>query len=88
LISYKNFHIVIKSILEDNHFNIEEYQDKYYFKKKIQEYFPRFSDEIIFSAIDSYIKNNSSRLRRQKSIQALSEKLYHGALSCYEGRIA
>jgi hypothetical protein len=88
LISYKNFHIAIKTIVEENHFNIEEYQDKYYFKKKVQEYFPQFSDEIIFSAIESYNKNNSSDLRRQKSLQVLSEKLYKGVLSRYEGRIA
>ena len=80
--------MVIKTIIEDNHFNIEEYQDKYYFKKKVQEYFPRFSDEIIFSAIESYIKNDSSYLPRQKSLQALSEKLYSGVISCYEGRTA
>lgn len=88
MISYKNFHIVIKTIIEENHFNIEEYQDKYYFKKKIQEYFPRFSDDIIFSAIESYITNDFIRMRREKSIQALSAKLYIGVLSCYEGRIA
>ncbi len=87
LISYKNFHIVIKTIVEEYHFNIEEYQDKYYFKKKVKEYFPQFTDEIIFSAIESYNKNNSSYLRRQRSLQVLSEKLYNGVLSCYEGRI-
>jgi len=88
MISYKNFHMVIKTIIEDNHFNIEEYQDKYYFKKKVQEYFPGFSDEIIFAAIDSYIKNDSSYLHREKPLQSLSEKLYYGALTYYEGRIA
>jgi hypothetical protein len=88
MISYKNFHIVIKTILEDNHFNIEEYQDKYYFKKKVQEYFPQFSDEIIFSAIEYYNENNSSYLLRQKPLQVLSEKLYSGVLSRYERRIA
>jgi hypothetical protein len=88
MITYKNFHIVIKTIIEENHFNIEEYQDKYYFKKKVQEHFPRFSDEIIFGAIESYIKNDSSYLPKQKSLQALSEILYSGVLSCYEGRTA
>ncbi len=88
LISYKNFHIVIKTIINENHFNIEEYQDKYYFKKKLQECFPQFTDEIIFSAIETYNKNNSSFIRGQKSLQTLSERLYNGVLSRYEGRTA
>ena len=86
MIPYKDFHIAIKSIIEENLFNIEEYQDKYYFKKKVQEYFPVISDELIFSAIESFNKDVYPFLRRQKSLQELSEKLYSGVLNCYEGR--
>jgi septation ring formation regulator EzrA len=86
LISFKNFHIVIKSIIEENLFNIEEYQDKYYFKKKVQEYFPRISDEFIFTAIESFNKNAYSGLYRQRSLQELSHKLYSGVVNSYEGR--
>jgi hypothetical protein len=87
LISFKNFHIVIKTIIEENLFNIEEYQDKYYFKKKVQEYFPKISDEFIFSAIDSFNKDDYTSICGQRSLQELSEKLYSGVLNCYEGRI-
>jgi septation ring formation regulator EzrA len=87
LISFKEFHIVIKQIIEENLFNIEEYQDKYYFKKKVQEYFPRISDEYIFTAIDSFNKDDYRNLHRQRSLQGLSEKLYTGVLKYNEGRI-
>ena len=87
MISYKNFHNVIKTIIEENLLNIEEYQDKYYFKKKVQEYFPIFSDELIFSAINSFNKDAYSRLYRQRSLQLLSQKLYYGVVKGYEGGI-
>lgn len=87
LISFKEFDIVIQRIIEENLFNIEEYQDKYYFKKKVQEYFPKISDEYIFTAIDSFNNDKSRNLRRQRSLQALSEKLYTGVLKYHEGRI-
>ena len=86
MIPFKEFHIAIKSIIEENLFNIEEYQDKYYFKKKVQEYFPVIPDELIFSAIDSFNKDEYSYLRRQKPLQELSEMLYSGVISCYERR--
>ncbi len=87
MISFKNFHIVIKTIFEENLFNIEEYQDKYYFKKKVQEYFPNVSDNIIFDAIDSFNKDTSIQFQRQRPLQQLSQKLYPGIVSCYERRV-
>jgi hypothetical protein len=86
LISYKNFHIAIKSIIEENYFNIEEYQDKYYFTKKVQEFFPRIPDELIFNALNSF-NDNSSPGSVKTSIQYLTHLLYAGALKFYEGRI-
>ncbi len=87
MISYKNFHNVIKTIIEENLLNIEEYQDKYYFKKKVQEYFPKFSDDLIFSAINSFNNDAYSRFYRQRSLQLLSQKLYSGVVKGYEGGI-
>lgn len=87
MISLKDFHIVIKSIIEENLFNIDEYQDKYYFKKKVQEYFPRISDEFIFTALNSFNKDDYKLLSRQKSLQELSEKLYSGVVKYNEGRV-
>jgi hypothetical protein len=87
MISFKDFHIVIKTIIEENLFNIDEYQDKYYFKKKVQEYFPRISDEFIFTAINSFNKDDYKRLSRQRSLQELSEKLYSGVVNYNEGRV-
>jgi hypothetical protein len=86
LISYKSFHKVIKTIIEENHFNIEEYQDKYYFKKKVQEYFPNITDGLIFSAINSS-NNLYYRLVKEKPLQKLSKELYAEVLKTDEGRI-
>lgn len=85
MIPFKRFHIVIKTIIEEYHFNIEEYQDKYYFKKKVQEFFPGITDGLIFSAINSF---NSAYYCEGKEIplQKLSKKLYDGILNSYEGR--
>lgn len=86
MIPYKSFHIIIKSIIEENHFNIDEYQDKYYFKKKVQEFFPDINDGLIFSAINSF-NNEYYRISGKKSLQKLSEAIYAGVLILNEGRI-
>jgi hypothetical protein len=88
LISLKTFHIIIKAIIEENYFNIEEYQDKYYFKKKVQEFFPYLTDEFIFSTIDSFKTASYNVFHKEKTLQKLSEKLYTGVLNCYERRLA
>ncbi len=55
---------------------IEEYQDKYYFIKKIKGVFPDLSDDIIISAIDYANRQPGSFLRRKKYVNALSLKMF------------
>lgn len=43
--------ILFKNIT-DRYINVEEYQDKYYFKKEVQNIFPDLPDDIIYKAID------------------------------------
>ncbi len=38
--------------ITDKYINVDEYQDKYYFKKEVQNIFPDLPDEIIYKAID------------------------------------
>jgi len=57
---------------------LEEYQDKYYFMKQVQELFPDLSDEKIYEAIDFTRNMLSTPIRRADfvrlfSIQILNE---------------
>jgi hypothetical protein len=38
--------------IADDYLSTEEFQDKYFFKKLVQDRFPYFSDKIIYDAID------------------------------------
>lgn len=43
---------VLEEFIPNKNVNFEEYQDKYYLKKKIQEVIPGKTDEVIYKAID------------------------------------
>ncbi|OGU29502.1 MAG: hypothetical protein A2057_14045 [Ignavibacteria bacterium GWA2_35_9] len=55
---------------------IEEYQDKYYFLKKIKGIFPDLSDEKIISAIEYANRQTKSSVRKKKYVNALSLKMF------------
>jgi hypothetical protein len=55
---------------------IEEYQDKYYFLKKIKGIFPDLSDDKIISAIEYANSQTRSSLRKKKYVNALSLKMF------------
>jgi hypothetical protein len=55
---------------------IEEYQDKYYFLKKMKRIFPDLSDERIISAIDYANKETKSSVKKKKYANALSFKIF------------
>jgi hypothetical protein len=66
---------ILKQSIDEKYVYIEEYQDKYYLKKQIQELFPELSDEIIYNAIN--FANNVVKAPRNKTeyINALSSKM-------------
>jgi dsDNA-specific endonuclease/ATPase MutS2 len=55
---------------------IEEYQDKYYFFKKMKRVFPDLSDEKIISAIDYANRETKSSRKKKKYVNALSFKMF------------
>ena len=61
--------------IDQKYVRVEEYQDKYYFKKQIQELFPELSDDIIYNAIN--FANNVVKAPRKKIkyINVLSSKI-------------
>ena len=61
--------------IDQKYVRVEEYQDKYYFKKQIQELFPELSDEIVYNAIN--FANNVVKAPRKKNeyINALISKI-------------
>jgi hypothetical protein len=47
-----NIRSVLEEFIPHKNVNFEEYQDKFYLKKKIQEAIPGKTDELIYKAID------------------------------------
>lgn len=66
---------VVKTVMQIYSFNLQEYQDKYYFQKKVQEELPEFSDKEIYSAIDKFLSNNFQP--NKKSFDGLIDELFN-----------
>ena len=56
-------------------FNLQEYQDKYYFQKKVKEELPEFSDKEIYNAIDKFLSKNLQP--DKKSFDGLIDELFN-----------
>lgn len=67
---------IISDIITLEFLPIEEYQDKYYFIKKIKGFFPDLSDDKIISAIEYANRQSGSFLRKKKYVNALSLKMF------------
>lgn len=65
--------IIKKTILVYN-FNVEEYQDKYYFRKKLQEILPELDDQSIYNAINNYL--NTYKVFSNGTIDELGNEIY------------
>ena len=65
----------VDKIIKINSFNLTEYQDKYYFRKKINEIFPDIPDKDIYSAIEKIIPIYK-KFNINNSINELSNELY------------
>jgi hypothetical protein len=61
--------------IDQKYVRVEEYQDKYYFKKQIQEVFPELPDEIIYNAINFANKVVKAPRKKIKYINALCTKM-------------
>ena len=66
---------VVEKTMEINSFNLQEYQDKYYFQKKVQIELPELSDKEIYTAIDRFLSNNSQP--GKKSFNGLIDELFN-----------
>ena len=73
--SLEDFVILVKQIFKISFFKLEEYQDKYYFQKKVREIFPQFSNEEIYSAIDNSLTKEVN-LTKKDYISNVSRELY------------
>ena len=62
-------------ITQINAFNLNEYQDKFYFQKKVQQRFPEFTAMEIYSTINNLLVLSMS-YNRKNFIKQLSEKLF------------
>ncbi len=67
--------VLLKETLQD-YFPVEEYQDKYYFLKKLKSIFPELSENKIADAIDYANKNVKSSGTKKKYLNALSSKMF------------
>lgn len=65
----------VENIYKVNSFNLEEYQDKYYFQKKLQENFPVFTEQEIYKAVENSLINKEG-LQKEDYIEVLTNELY------------
>jgi hypothetical protein len=66
----------INEIINHQFFPIEEYQDKYYFLKRIKSIFPELSNEKIAGALEFANKKAKSPGKKKKYVNALSYKMF------------
>ncbi|HCY75819.1 MAG TPA: hypothetical protein DHV28_07840 [Ignavibacteriales bacterium] len=66
---------VVEKTMQINAFNLQEYQDKYYFQKKVQEELLELSDKEIYFAIDKFLSNSS--MPNKKSFDGLVDELFN-----------
>jgi hypothetical protein len=48
----KDLSAVLESFLLQDFISIQEYQDKYFFVKKVEESFPNINEEVIYKALE------------------------------------
>jgi hypothetical protein len=66
---------IVGKIIRINSFNLEEYQDKYYFQKKVQEIIPEISNREIYWAIETLLAKGTN-FNNKEFVSDLSNKLY------------
>jgi hypothetical protein len=74
MLNSNQFKEYIEKIFKINAFNLSEYQDKFYFKKKILEKAPEFTESEIYSTISNL--NREKLSKKDKFIGKLTSNLY------------
>ena len=62
----KRLESALHGYLIEDFVNIREYQDKYFFIKKIREFFPSINEDILYKALEN--TNNSYRVPIKKKL--------------------
>ncbi len=68
----------LKKIIPDDVVKIEEYQDKYYFAREVQTYFPGVNEDLIYKAIDFTNRSLKPPRKKEDFIKVLSFKIFMG----------
>lgn len=66
---------IVEKIFQINVFNLNEYQDKYYFQKKVLEEVPEFSHKEVYSAVENLL-SKSNNFNSKDFTNKLSDELY------------
>ncbi|MCH7972966.1 MAG: hypothetical protein IH949_03610 [Bacteroidetes bacterium] len=74
----------LEEYIGDNVVIYEEYQNKYFLKKKIKEILPHKSDVFIYRAIEHANRNIKSTKKRKEFIKLLLEKLNKYNIDSYQ----
>ena len=74
----------LEEYIGDNVVIYEEYQNKYFLKKKIKEILPHKSDDFIYRAIEHANRNIKSPKKRKEFIKLLLEKINKYNIDSYQ----
>lgn len=70
------FRTIIRTTLRIHGFNLAEYQDKYYFQKKIHELLPQLSEKDIYTVIVKLQKESVDTVNNNL-VDLISDELYN-----------
>lgn len=76
MLSRSEIREVIEKTFSIHNFNLLEYQDKYYFQKRILERLPDLTGKQIYKAIEK-LNSDSIQLSKQAIINLLSDEFYN-----------
>lgn len=67
---------LLNSLLLQDQISIKEYQDKYFFIKRIEEHFPFFGEEILYKALENTNNYYHEPVKKRLFIDKFTSEIY------------
>lgn len=75
MLNVKTFESALHGYLLEDFINIVEYQDRYFFIKKIREFFPALRDEILYKALENTNKSLPRPIKKKLFIGKFADEI-------------
>ena len=71
----KSLEATLNNYLLEDMVNIDEYQDKYFFIKRIKELFPKISEDILYTALENINNSMHRPIKKKIFIDKFTEEI-------------